>query len=99
MDIFDVLEHLECRPLMYLRTKDIYLLDSYIGGFLTCKFMLKKTEKELNFQTEFHEWIRLKYNFERGYTWADYIFKISQHENLNSVDVFFREYHLFKNDQ
>ncbi|KMQ64273.1 hypothetical protein ACM46_08240 [Chryseobacterium angstadtii] len=83
---------------MYLKTKNIYLLDSFIGGYLSCQQIHDKNFDDINFQSDFHEWLRVKFNFERGSTWADYIFKISQNEGLNSVDIFFREYYLFKEE-
>ncbi|MCS3533035.1 hypothetical protein M2373_004461 [Chryseobacterium sp. JUb7] len=37
MTIHEILPYIEKRPLMYLKTKDIYLLDSFIGGYLSCQ--------------------------------------------------------------
>ncbi|MGE8525343.1 hypothetical protein [Chryseobacterium rhizosphaerae] len=96
MTIHEILTHIEQRPLMYLKTKDIYLLDSFIGGYLSCQQIHDTNFNDIDFQSSFHEWLRLKFNLDLGFTWADYIFEISQNENLNSVDVFFREYNLFK---
>ncbi|WP_288445560.1 hypothetical protein [uncultured Chryseobacterium sp.] len=98
MTIHEILPYIEHRPLMYLKTKDIYLLDSFIGGYLSCQQIYDQNFNDIDFQTNFHEWLRLKFNFDLGLTWADYIFKISQNENMNSVDIFFREYHLFKKE-
>ncbi|MFP3597736.1 hypothetical protein [Chryseobacterium sp. SIMBA_029] len=99
MTIHEILPYIEQRPLMYLKTKDIYLLDSFIGGYLSCQQIHDKNFNDINFQSDFHEWLRKKFNFDLGFTWADYIFKISQNENANSVDIFFREYYLFKKEQ
>ncbi|WP_185290620.1 hypothetical protein [Chryseobacterium lactis] len=98
MNIKEILPYIEHRPLMYLKTKDIYLLDSFIGGYLSCQQIYDQNYNDIDFQTNFHEWLRLKFNFDLGLTLADYIFKISQNENMNSVDIFFREYHLFKKE-
>lgn len=95
MNIEELLLYIEKRPLMYFRNKDVFFLEAFLGGFLLNEHIKNKNSAD-DFRSEFYSWLVEKFKFKDRSTWADLIDEISKKENLNSVDVFFREYHLFK---
>ncbi|MCS3533017.1 hypothetical protein [Chryseobacterium sp. JUb7] len=98
MSIEELLLKIEKRPQMYFREKDVYFLETFLGGFFASEYLKDKDFKD-DFRSSFYEWLQRKFNLENNLTWADFIEIISKTENLNSVDVFFREYHLFKKEK
>ncbi|SUX47351.1 hypothetical protein [Chryseobacterium indoltheticum] len=98
MNIEELLSHIEKRPQMYFRERDVYFLETFLGGFFVSEYLKDKNFKN-DFRSNFYEWLQNKFNLQDNSTWADFIDLISKKENLNSVDVFFREYHLFKRKQ
>ncbi len=92
MNIEELLPYIEKRPQMYFREKSVFFLETFLGGFFS-----NENHKD-DFRYDFYNWLQKKFNLENNLTWADYIFKISQNENMNSVDIFFREYYLFKKE-
>lgn len=97
MNIQELLSNIEKRPQMYFREKNIFFLETFIGGFLLNDHL--KNENFIDdFRPNFYNWLQKKFRLENNVTWADFIDIISQKENLNSVDVFFREYYLFKKE-
>jgi len=94
MNIAELLPYIEKRPQMYFREKNVYFLEAFLGGFFVNEY-LKNMDFKNDFRSDFYEWLQNKFNIENKSTWADFIDIISQKENLNSVDVFFREYKLF----
>lgn len=97
MNIGELLSHVEKRPQMYFREKDIYFLESFLGGFFVSEYLKNKDFKD-DFRSDFYEYLQKKFSLDNKSTWADFIHIISKNENLNSVDTFFREYHLFKKE-
>jgi hypothetical protein len=95
MNIEELLPYIEKRPQMYFREKNVYFLETFLGGFFVSEYLKDKDFKN-DFRSDFYEWLQKKFNLENNATWADFIEIVSENENLNSVDVFFREYHLFK---
>ena len=81
---------------MYFREKDIFFLEAFLGGFLLNEHF-KNGNFADDFRSDFYYWLQNKFKLENESTWADLIKRISQNENLNSIDVFFREFYLFKN--
>lgn len=98
MNIEELLSHIEKRPQMYFRERDVYFLETFLGGFFVSEYLKDKNFKN-DFRSNFYKWLQNKFNLQDNSTWADFIDLISKKENLNSVDVFFREYHLFKRKQ
>ena len=98
MNIEELLSHIEKRPQMYFRERDVYFLETFLGGFFVSEYLKDKNFKN-DFRSNFYEWLQNKFNLQDNSTWADFIDLISKKENLNSVDVFFREYHLFRRKQ
>ncbi|MEE6128241.1 hypothetical protein V2E39_12685 [Chryseobacterium arthrosphaerae] len=92
MNIEELLPCIEKRPQMYFREKNVFFLETFLGGFF-----LNEHYKD-DFRYDFYNWLQKKFNLENNSTWADFIEIISKNENLNSVDVFFREYYLFKKE-
>ncbi|WP_185287473.1 hypothetical protein [Chryseobacterium lactis] len=92
MNIEELLPYLEKRPQMYFREKNVFFLEAFLGGF----FFNEHSADD--FRSDFYNWLQKKFNLENNLTWADFIEIISQKENLNSVDIFFREYYLFKKE-
>ena len=97
MNIEELLPYIEKRPQMYFREKDVYFLETFLGGFFVSEYLKDNNFKD-DFRSNFYEWLQNKFNLQNNTTWADFIDIISKNENLNSVDVFFREYHLFKKE-
>lgn len=96
MNIEELLPYIEKRPQMYFREKNVFFLETFLGGFLLNEHL--KDDSFRDFRTIFYDWLQNKFCLENKTTWADFIYIISQKENLNSVDVFFREYYLFKEE-
>lgn len=94
MNIEELLPYIEKRPQMYFREKNVYFLETFLGGFFVSEYLKDKDFKN-DFRSDFYEWLQKKFNLENNTTWADFIEIVSENENLNSVDVFFREYKLF----
>ncbi|MBK1897375.1 hypothetical protein [Chryseobacterium paridis] len=97
MNIEELLLHIEKRPQMYFREKNVYFLETFLGGFFVNEYLKNKDFKN-DFRSGFYYWLKNKFNLEENTTWADYIDIISQKEELNSFDVFFREYYIYKNE-
>ncbi|MCT2407692.1 hypothetical protein NZD88_09100 [Chryseobacterium antibioticum] len=97
MNIEELFPYIEKRPQMYFRGKDVFYLEAFLGGYLLNEHLKDENFKN-DFRHNFYEWLQNKFNLENNATWADFIDIISKNENLNSVDVFFREYHLFKKE-
>lgn len=98
MNIDELLINIEKRPQMYFREKNIYFMEAFLGGWFVNEY-LKNKDFRSDFRSNFYDWLQKKYILENDLTWADFINILSKNENLNSVDVFFREYHLFKEEQ
>lgn len=98
MNIEELMTYIEKRPQMYFREKNVYYLEAFLGGFFVNEYSQDKDIKN-DFRSSFYEWLQNKFTFENKQTWADFIDIISKKENINSVDVFFREYHLFKKEK
>jgi len=96
MNIEELLSHIEKRPQMYFREKNVFFLETFLGGFFISEYFKNKDFKD-DFRSNFYEWLQNKFNLENSTTWADFIDVLSKNEDINSVDVFFREYHLFNN--
>jgi len=98
MNIEELLSHIEKRPQMYFREKNVFFLETFLGGFFINEYFKNKDFKD-DFRSNFYEWLQNKFNLENSITWADFIDVLSKNENINSVDIFFREYHLFNKEK
>ncbi|MGI9582572.1 hypothetical protein ACR1PO_15355 [Chryseobacterium sp. RRHN12] len=98
MDIEELLQYIEKRPQIYFREKDVFFLETFLGGFFVSEYAKDKNFKD-DFRSNFYIWLQNKFNLENNTTWADFIDIISKRENLNSIDIFFREYNLFKKEK
>ncbi|WP_068943789.1 hypothetical protein [Chryseobacterium timonianum] len=98
MDIEELLQYIERRPQIYFREKDVFFLETFLGGFFVSEYAKDKSFKD-DFRSNFYIWLQNKFSLENNTTWADFIDIISKRENLNSIDIFFREYNLFKKEK
>jgi len=86
-------------PNNLLEKKDIFLLNAFLTGYL-CNDAIRLGEKAVyDFRSDFNNWLQNKYNYHNPFSWSNIINEISIKEKLNSVDVFFREYHLFNQEK
>ncbi|MCT2407680.1 hypothetical protein NZD88_09040 [Chryseobacterium antibioticum] len=98
MNFDELMSHIERRPEVYVGERNIFLLSAFLSGYLLNDSNRLGNRAEYDFRYDFYNWLQNKFNLENNATWADFIDIISKNENLNSVDVFFREYHLFKKE-
>ncbi|MGE8525345.1 hypothetical protein [Chryseobacterium rhizosphaerae] len=96
MKFEELMSQIERRPQQFIGEKDISLLNAFLTGYLFNDVIRLGERAEYDFRSGFNEWLQIKFNFHNSFSWSAIISNISQNENLNSVDVFFREYNLFK---
>jgi len=95
MNFEDLMVHIEKRPQVYVGEKNFSLISAFLEGYL-CNDAIRLGERtKYDFRYDFGEWLRNKFKYELELGWSTIITEISQKENLDSVDVFFREYKLF----
>jgi len=99
MNFEDLILHIEKRPQIYVGEKNLSLISAFLEGYLFNDAIRLGERAEYDFRYNFGEWLRNKFNYELELGWLTIINEISYNENLDSVDVFFREYHLFKKEQ
>ena len=99
MNFEDLILHIEKRPQIYVGEKNLSLISAFLEGYLFNDAIRLGERAEYDFRYSFGEWLRNKFNYELELGWLTIINEISYNENLDSVDVFFREYHLFKKEQ
>lgn len=95
MNFEELMLHIERRPEVYVGERNVFLLSAFLSGYLLNDSIRLGNRAEYDFRYDFYNWLQSKFNLENKSTWADFIDIISKNENLNSVDVFFREYKLF----
>ncbi len=100
MNLVNLLEKIEERPLMYVREKSLNLLESYINGYFLCQIENNLINKEDKiFRDEFYYWLKDKFELDYGISWVDLITQISQKENKNDFDLFFNLLKIFKSEK
>ena len=99
MNFEDLMLHIERRPQVYVGEKKLSLISAFLDGYL-CNDAVRLGERaNYDFRYNFGEWLRKKFKYELELCWLTIIKEISHYEDQDEVDVFFREYHLFKNEQ
>ncbi|WP_042720073.1 hypothetical protein [Flavobacterium sp. B17] len=98
MNFEDLILHIEKRPQVYVGEKNLPLISAFLDGYFLNDAIRLGHKTEYDFRYNFGEWLRNKFAYKLELGWLAIITEISQKENLNSVDVFFREYHLFKKE-
>lgn len=99
MNFEDLILHIEKRPQIYVGEKNIHLISAFLEGYLFNDAIRLGERAKYDFRYDFGEWLRLKFNYELELGWLTIINEISVKENLDAVDIFFREYHLFKKEK
>ncbi len=107
-NVYDLLNLIHPRPALYLGTKSILRLRSYLDGFgyaldiKKIKFDWKKFYSEDNFQDSFHEFTAKYFSWcESTAGWQNIILKECNNDEEKAVDVFFallEEFKLEKED-
>lgn len=100
MNLIELLVYIEKRPLMYLREKNLILLESFINGYFLCQNENNLIDKNDEiFRNEFYYWLQKKYALANGVSWVDLIIQMSKHENKNDFDLFFHLLKIFKTEK
>ncbi|WP_185290624.1 hypothetical protein [Chryseobacterium lactis] len=98
MNFDELMSHIERRPEVYVGERDVFLLSAFLSGYLLNDVIRLGHRAEYDFRYDFGEWLREKLNYKLEHGWSTIINEISNNENQDAVDVFFREYHLFKKE-
>ncbi|MDQ0593929.1 hypothetical protein QFZ37_002298 [Chryseobacterium ginsenosidimutans] len=99
MNFEELMLHIERRPEVYVGERSIFLLSAFLSGYLLNDAIRLGERAKYDFRYDFGEWLRNKFNYELELGWSTIITEISQKENLDAINVFFREYHLFKKEK
>ncbi|KMQ67731.1 hypothetical protein ACM39_12905 [Chryseobacterium sp. FH2] len=99
MEFNELMLHIEKRPQVYVGEKNLPLISAFLDGYL-CNDAIRLGERaKYDFRYDFGEWLKNKFNYKLEFGWLTIINEISYKENLDAVDVFFREYHLFNKEK
>lgn len=91
MELKNIIVSLEKRPFMYINNTDIYMLDTFINGYLYGKSdNLSPMEKE--FRSSFHIWVQEYYDAPTSFPWCNTIY---YYEN-NHYKAFEKFFDLYK---
>ncbi|WP_288445553.1 hypothetical protein [uncultured Chryseobacterium sp.] len=96
MKFEELMYYIERRPQQFIGEKNIFLLNAFLTGYLYNDSIRLGERADYDFRSDFNDWLQNKFNYHNSFSWSNIINEISQKENLNAIDVFFREYHLFK---
>ena len=88
-DIIELLFMIKKRGGLYIGTKSITRLKSFIDGY---KFVMNLENKEYNADVyyQFNDWMAQKYNVKESILWDMYLLKLTDDEG-KSFDLFFEE--------
>lgn len=98
MNFEELMLHIEKRPQVYVGEKKLSLISAFLDGYLFNDVVRLGERAKYDFRYNFGEWLKNKYHYKLELGWSTMINEISEKENLDSVDIFFREYHLFKKE-
>ncbi|WP_278378638.1 hypothetical protein [Chryseobacterium arthrosphaerae] len=98
MNFEDLILYIEKRPQVYVGEKNLFLISAFLDGYLYNDAIRLGERAKYDFRYDFGEWLRSKFDYKLELGWLTIIDEISQNENQDAVDVFFREYRLFKKE-
>lgn len=92
-DIIDLLFMIKKRGGLYIGTKSITRLRSFIDGYM---FAMNLENKEYNAGIfyNFNDWMAQKYNVKKSILWDIYLLNLTNNEE-KSFDLFFEELEMF----
>ncbi|MBE9115242.1 hypothetical protein IQ249_04940 [Lusitaniella coriacea LEGE 07157] len=99
MNFYKMLEMIQKRPGLYLRSPSVLHLDSYLRGYFLAKSAMGVvlSPEEVEFDN-FQEWTQERLEMKANQSWANIIFFYSVSEQ-NSLDIFFELLEEFKSSR
>lgn len=92
-NIICLLMMIKLRPGLYIGTKSLVRLCSFIDGYKFAMICDNKKYK-INQYYEFNEWLAQKYHIRESILWDDYLIRFVQNES-EAFDLFYEELEAF----
>lgn len=101
LTLLKLLESIEQRPQMYIKEKNLDLLESFISGYFLCQTENTiSSPDDMIFKSEFYNWIYPKYQYlTNDISWVEFIKQISKKENKDEFPLFFELLKDFKKEK
>lgn len=89
-DLYDLLKKIEKKPAMYVGGQSIFLLESFINGYVLARDELNipSTDRENDFFENFHSWLQQRLDVKTTKSWSSIILFRSFSEK-NALENFF----------
>jgi hypothetical protein len=86
------------RPGMFLGSYSLSRLPTLIAGFMVACNYYDESKTGMNRFSDFHDWFDKRHSLERSSSWTLPFLEMTNYNEKDSLDLFFRELELFSNE-